>query len=99
SSLARRNILRETRLHQSGEAVSSDLWWVICALGYALEVTLSLNGYSLWTDEAFTAWLASHDSFSSLCRSLLAGDSSDLQMGLYHVYLFFWTRLCGTGEL
>jgi hypothetical protein len=73
--------------------------WVFWALVYALALILSIDGYSLWTDEAFSAWLAGHRSFHGLLQSLQAGDSSDLQMGLYYVYLFFWGKLFGTGEL
>ncbi|MBZ5577619.1 MAG: hypothetical protein LAP40_13745 [Acidobacteriia bacterium] len=71
---------------------------VICAVCYAAVLSLSIGGASLWTDEAFSAWLASHESLRSLAGSLLTGGSSDLQMALYYVYLFFWTKLFGAGE-
>ena len=71
---------------------------IFCALAYALALTLSIQGSSLWADEAFSAWLASHESLRSLGWSLFHGDSSDLQMGLYYLYLFFWVRLFGAGE-
>jgi hypothetical protein len=70
-----------------------------CAVVLALALILSIRGSSLWTDEAFSAWLASQPTFHSLAGSLLAGDSSDLQMVLYYVYLFLWAKVCGTGEL
>lgn len=75
--------------------------WLLpaCALGYALALTLSISGSSLWTDEAFSAWLASHETLRSLANSLFTGDSSDLQTGVYYVYLFLWAKLFGTGEL
>ena len=71
---------------------------ILCALAYALALTLSIQGSSLWADEAFSAWLASHQNLRNLCWSLFHGDSSDLQMGLYYLYLFFWVRLFGAGE-
>jgi hypothetical protein len=71
---------------------------ILGALAYALALTLSINGSSLWSDEAFSAWLASHESLQRLFDSLIHGDSSDLQMGLYYLYLFFWAKLFGTAE-
>jgi hypothetical protein len=88
-----------TQLQPEAGAASSDSPWIIAALVYALALTASLNSYSLWTDEAFTAWVVSHRTLGSLAHSLWTGDSSDLQMGLYYVYLFLWTRLFGAGEL
>jgi hypothetical protein len=87
------------RLQLPAEAASSNISWVICALCYALALSLSLNGSSLWTDEAFSAWLASHPSFQSFFHSLVTGDSSDLQVGLYYTWLFIWSRVFGTSEL
>lgn len=75
-------------------------WLVaVCALGYALALSLSISGSSFWTDEAFSAWLASHETLRSLANSLFTGDSSDLQSELYYVYLFLWAKLFGPGEL
>lgn len=72
---------------------------LICALCFALLLSCSISRSSLWTDEAFSAWLASHQNTQDLSTSLLTGDSSDLQMVLYYVYLFVWTKLWGTSEL
>jgi len=82
----------------SGWSVSA---WLLPALAlcYALALALSISGSSFWTDEAFSAWLASHETLRSLMNSLFTGDSSDLQTGLYYIYLFFWAKLFGTGEL
>ncbi|MDP9055010.1 MAG: hypothetical protein M3N93_12035, partial [Acidobacteriota bacterium] len=65
---------------------------------YALALTLSITSQSLWTDEGFSAWMAAHRTFFGLLHSLRTGDSSDLQMGLYYIWLFFWTRWFGHGE-
>ncbi len=68
-----------------------------CA-AYIILLAASLSSRSLWTDEAFSAWLASHRSFAGFIRSLASGDSSDLQMPLYYLYLFSWVKLFGFGE-
>ena len=72
---------------------------ILCSLLYAAVLSLLLNSASLWTDEAFSAWLASHATLRSLESTLLSGGSSDLQMSLYYTYLFFWAKMFGTGEL
>lgn len=72
--------------------------FLLCVLIYALALALSIQHSSLWADEAFSAWLASHQSLRSFGWSLFHGDSSDLQMGLYYLYLFGWVRLFGTSE-
>jgi len=72
---------------------------LICAVSLAAALSLSISGSSLWTDEAFSAWMASHESFRSLSQTLLTGGSSDLQMALYYIYLFLWAKLFGAGEI
>ena len=72
--------------------------WLIPAALYALVLSVTIPHSSLWTDEAFSAWVAAHRRFADIVQCLMAGDSSDLQMGLYYVYLHFWTRLFGLGE-
>lgn len=84
--------------HQTSWPPASRLF-LLCVLGYALVLSLSISGNRLWTDEAFSAWLAGQHSARTFGYSLLTGDSSDLQAGLYYTYLFFWTKLFGTGAL
>jgi len=71
---------------------------VISAIICAAALTLSIQHSSLWADEAFSAWLASHQSLSSFGWSLFHGDSSDLQMGAYYLYLFGWVKAFGASE-
>ena len=84
--------------------LSTDTGWrlswplVLCAFGYALVLIALIGKSSLWADEAYSAWQASHVSLRSFAASLFAGDSSDLQMGLYYVYLFGWVKLFGMSE-
>jgi hypothetical protein len=72
--------------------------FILVALIYALALTLSIQGSSLWADEAFSAWLASHESLRGFGWSIFHGDSSDLQMGLYYLYLFGWVKIFGFSE-
>jgi hypothetical protein len=74
-------------------------WHVIGAIGLTLLLAATINGESLWTDEAFSAFLASHRSLSSVWSTLRDGDSSDLQMAMYYVYLFFWGKCLGVSEV
>ena len=62
-------------------------------------ILLTFKTESLWTDEAFSAYIACHRTFPALWHTLRIGDSSDLQMWLYYSYLHFWTILFGTSEL
>jgi hypothetical protein len=74
------------------------LWLACCALCYSLALSLTIHGASLWTDEAFSAYMACHRTLGSLVATLLAGDSSDLQMAIYYIYLHFWTLCFGFTE-
>src|SRR4051812_20736322 len=73
--------------------------WTIIAWGYTPALILSISSYSLWTDEAYSALLASQTSLANLGHSLLSGGSSDLQLSLYYLYLFLWAKLFGSSEL
>jgi hypothetical protein len=72
---------------------------LLCFLGLAAVLTATIRPESLWTDEAFSAYLACHRTFASLCSTLLHGDSSDLQMGLYYLFLHGWCRFFGESEI
>jgi hypothetical protein len=88
----------KARLSAEAEAAPSTFFIVVCALLYALAIVLSIKGTSLWTDEAFSAWAASHRDLPSLLHSLRIGDSSDLQVGTYYIWLFGWVQLFGESE-
>jgi hypothetical protein len=72
---------------------------VLFALTLAALLVFTINGQSLWTDEAFSAFIASHRSFASCWSTLLHGDSSDLQMALYYLFLHGWVSLFGQSEV
>lgn len=80
------------------DAQRGSIGWIIPAALYALLLGLTIRNSSLWTDEAFSAWVAAHRHFANVLQCLVAGDSSDLQMGLYYVYLHFWSSIFGLGE-
>jgi len=67
------------------------------AIAAALSATISPE--SLWTDEAFSAFLASHRTLASCWSALRQGDSSDLQMVLYYLYLHLWSQWFGQSEI
>jgi hypothetical protein len=71
----------------------------LCALGLTIVLAATINRESLWTDEAFSAFMASHRSLGSLWSTLLRGDSSDLQMWMYYTYLFLWGKIFGLSEI
>ena len=74
------------------------LWLVGYGLCYSIALSLTIRAGSLWTDEAFSAYIACHRTIGSLVSTLLAGDSSDLQMATYYIYLHFWTICFGSTE-
>ena len=81
------------------KASTRGAWLVWPGFCYALLLALTISGRSLWTDEAFSAYVACHRSLHSLFTTLLAGDSSDLQTALYYVYLHGWVSVFGASEV
>ena len=71
--------------------------WLIFPLTLALAITRQ----SLWTDEGFTVWFASHQSFHSFFASVIGsrGAPGDPQFIFYLLYMREWIRLLGTSEL
>jgi hypothetical protein len=76
----------------------SSRWLIIAGVCYSAALLAVIHGGSLWTDEAFSAYLACHRNLSSLISTLMAGDSSDLQMAMYYIYLHCWTIPFGCTE-
>ena len=65
---------------------------------YSICLIAAIPSTSLWADEAFSAYMACHRSLHALGSTLLSGDSSDLQVWLYYLYLFGWEKVFGFGE-
>ena len=93
---ARERLRIDERPHALHAAFFS--FWIGCSILYCSALFLSIRGTSLWTDEAFSAWEASHRTFGGLIHALFTGDSSDLQVGFYHSYLFGWVQIVGHSE-
>ncbi len=90
---AHQNALKPFGLNRSNATLM-----IASAICYAILLTLTLSGASLWTDEAFSAYMASHKTVGLFFSTLVGGDSSDLQAVMYYFYLFVWTSVCGTSE-
>jgi hypothetical protein len=69
-----------------------------CILVASAALVASITAGSLWIDEGFSAWEASHRTFGALVSTLLQGDSSERQMPLYNFYLWSWAHVWGHGE-
>jgi len=74
-------------------------WLLVCGACYSILLCLTISGWSLWTDEAFSAYIASHTTLKLLVTTLAAGDSSDLQTAMYYLYLHWWTGIFGISEV
>jgi hypothetical protein len=74
-------------------------WKLLWAVALALVLSATINSESLWTDEAFSAFIASHSSLTTTWATLRHGDSSDLQMVLYYLYLHVWSVVFGESEV
>src|SRR5450432_920360 len=71
--------------------------WPLSVIYFGLLV-LGIKHTSLWSDEAFSAFIGDHSTISTMLSALLAGDSSDLQMIGFYTYLHYWTILFGSSE-
>src|SRR4051812_21444867 len=68
---------------------------LVCSILLALTVTRD----SLWTDEAFSAYMASLRNLGSVLSTLVHGDSSDLLTSAYYVYLHLWSTVFSQSEV
>jgi hypothetical protein len=62
---------------------------------------LAITRQSLWVDEGFTVWFASHKSIASFFSGLMGspGAPGDPQMLFYLLYMWGWIKLFGTSEV
>jgi hypothetical protein len=59
---------------------------------------LAISSQSLWIDEGVAVWLASQSSIRDLFSTLSRLNTSDPQMPLFLLYMWFWIRVFGIGE-
>lgn len=73
-----------------------NLLWLLPPLVMAFAVTRQ----SLWIDEGFTVWFASHDSFRSFLHSLIGrpGAPGDSLMLFFATYMWGWIKVFGHSE-
>jgi hypothetical protein len=70
----------------------------LVTFGSAL-MALAITRESLWIDEAWTAWFASHGNARSLLHAVAWTNGSEAQMPGYLLYVFAWVKLFGRGEI
>ena len=87
--------LREVNLRGR---TSLSVWLIGCSLCYSALLICAITGRSLWTDEAFSAYIASQPSLGSVTSILSSGNTFDLLTPLHYIYLHFWAVLFGTTE-
>jgi len=71
--------------------------WVV----FLATVSLAVTRQSLWIDEGFTAWYASHPTIHSFFTALVGGSNSpgDPQLIFYLFYVWAWIKIFGASEL
>jgi hypothetical protein len=74
---------------------------VLIWLLFPLTLGLAITRQSLWIDEGYTVWFASHRSIVSFFSALIgsAGAPGDPQMVLYLLYMWAWVKGFGMSEL
>ncbi len=79
-----------------GKMLSALVWLI-----FPLTLGLAITRQSLWIDEGFTVWFASHQSFHSFFASLIGsrGAPGDPQFIFYLLYMWEWIKLFGASEL
>jgi len=73
------------------------LTWLV----FPLTIIFAITRQSLWTDEGFTVWFASHRSLSTFFSALIGspGAPGDPQLIFYLLYMWGWIKAFGTSEL
>jgi len=73
----------------------------LTSLIFPVTLGLAITRQSLWTDEGFTVWFASHSSFHPFLRALIGtrGAPGDPQFIFYLLHMWGWIKLFGSSEL
>lgn len=74
---------------------------VVLGLLFPALLGLAITRQSLWMDEGFTAWFASHESFASFFSTLMGSKEApgDPQMLFYLLYMWGWVKVWGASEI
>src|ERR1700738_1703972 len=77
--------------------VARALVWAVFPVTLAFAITRQ----SLWIDEGFTVWFASHKSFHSFLSVLVGspGAAGDPQLIFYLFHIWMWIKIFGQSEL
>jgi len=73
----------------------------LTSLVVPITLGLAITPQSLWTDEGFTVWFASHRSFPSFFHALVGrrGAPGDPQFLFYLLHMWGWIKVFGSSEL
>lgn len=74
---------------------------VLVWLSFPVTLALAITRQSLWIDEGFTVWFASHSDFHSFLKALVGsrGAPGDPQFIFYLLHMWGWIKLFGGSEL
>ena len=71
---------------------------VLLAIQCLFLATVAINGQSLWIDEFGTWNITQADNLLEWWRRFAVWPNSNVQIPLYHFYMFLWTKVAGTSE-
>src|SRR5215470_15604733 len=76
--------------------ISPRLLWLL----FPITLCLAITRQSLWTDEGFTAWFASHRTFHSFLTVVIGSPAApgDAQLLFYLLYIWSWIKVFGSSE-
>jgi len=92
------SVTNSTRFtHALDHAWVHRLTWLV----FPLTIVFAITRQSLWTDEGFTVWFASHRSLATFFFALIGspGAPGDPQLIFYLLYMWGWIKAFGTGEV
>ena len=77
--------------------IKRGLTWLVLPVTFGLAITRQ----SLWMDEGFTVWFASHKSMTDFFSALLGspGSTGDPQLLFYMLYMWGWVKIFGQSEV
>lgn len=82
--------------HLRVDLLTQVLTWLV----FSATLGLAITHQSLWMDEGYTVWFASHKTFASFFASLIGppGTPRDPQMLFYLTYMWAWVKVFSASE-